>query len=110
MEGTERKQVHRLIEITREKGFPGEGLIGIDQPEYHEKIVGNEYSAGMPIIILLHHYSSPNPSFDSLLFGQIGKGYLYNEHFATICDFEAHFGKNKYSNFGYYGFANSKKR
>lgn len=96
-------QIARIIAITKEHGFPGERLIGIDRSADHEKIGDHQFSAGMPIILFIHHYSSPNPSFDSILFQQIATGYLYNEHFASICDYEAKFGKGKYSNMGYYG-------
>ena len=96
-------QVARIIEITQKIGFPGEQLIGIDESAYHEKIVGNEFSAGMPIVILVHHYSHPNPSFDSVFFKQVAPGNLNNEHFATICDFQAEFGKGAYPNMGSYG-------
>ncbi len=99
-----KKQVQRLIEITKEHGFPGEKLIGIDQRTYHEKVSISSLSAGMPIVMLIHHYSAPNPSFDSVLIKEIAKGNLYNEHFATICDFEAEYGKGKYSTMGPYGF------
>lgn len=97
------QQVSRLIEITRQYGFPGEHLIGIDRSEMHPKIRTNNYSAGMPIVILIHHYSRPNQSYDSLLVEEVKKGSLYNEHFASICDFEAEFGKGRFENYGYYG-------
>lgn len=102
-------QVIRIVEITQKQGFPGERLIGIDLPKYHEKISANQFSAGMPIIIFVHHYSQPNASFDSLLQAEVFNGNLYNEHFATICDFEAAFGKNKFSCFGYYGLRHKPK-
>lgn len=97
------QQVERMMQITEEYGFPGEKLIGIDLPEHHEKIEAHQFSAGMPIILFIHHYSQPNASFDSTLVEEVKKGNLNNEHFATICDYEAHFGKNRYPNFGYYG-------
>ena len=97
------KQVQRILEITEIYGFPGEKVIGIDVPEYHPKIGNTQFSAGMPITILLHHYSHPNPSVDPLLLEEVKKGNVYNEHFASICDFEAEFGKDKYENMGYYG-------
>jgi hypothetical protein len=97
------KQVDRLIQITRVHGFPGERLIGIDSHEMHPKINTQNYSAGMAVIILIHHYSKPNESFGKLLLAEVDKGNLYNEHFATICDFEAEFGGNQYEHFGYYG-------
>lgn len=56
----------------------------------------------MPIIILIHHYSDPNISHDKLLFEELKNGNIYNEHFATICDFQAKFGKGKFKNFGFY--------
>lgn len=97
------KQVERLIQITKQYGFPGENLIGLDRVEMHPKIFTTNYSAGMPIVIFIHHFSQPNVSYDSLLVKEVEKGSLYNEHFGTICDFEAKFGKNRYENFGYYG-------
>ena len=97
------KQVERLIQITETYGFPGERLIGLDRNDMHPKIRTQNYSAGMPIVILIHHFSQPNQSHDELLIKEVRMGNLYNEHFATICDFEAAYGKNKYENFGYYG-------
>jgi len=99
-----KEQVERLIEITKNYGFPGEKLIGIDTEKMHPKALNAKISAGMPILILIHHYSKPNKSYDSLLFEQIKTGNLYNEHFATICDFEAKFGKNKYETYGSFAF------
>ncbi len=103
-------QVERLIELTKTNGFPGERLIGIDTEKMHPKINNNNISAGMPIVLFIHHYSQPNKTYDSLLFKQIKLGNLYNEHFATICDFEAQFGKNKYENFGYFAFKHFPKK
>ncbi len=104
------KQVKRIIEITKQYGFPGEKLIGLDRSEMHSKINTNNYSAGMPIVILIHHFSQPNLSYDSLLLDEVKKGNLYNEHFATICDFQAQFGKDRYDNFGYYGLKHQPKK
>lgn len=103
------QQVLRLIEITQQNGFPGEWLIGIDSPEDHKKISSNQFSAGIPIVVFVHHYSQPNVSFDSILVEEVFKGYLNNEHFATICDFEAEFGKNKFDCLGYFGFRHTPK-
>jgi len=104
------KQVKRLIEITDQYGFPGENLIGIDRNEMHPKINTTNYSAGMPIVILIHHFSQPNLSYDEMFLEQVKKGNLYNEHFVTICDFEAKFGKNRFENFGYYGSRHQPKK
>ena len=97
------EQVERLMEITKQYGFPGEHLIGLDRAEMHPKMRTANYSAGMPIVLLIHHFSQPNPSYDQLLIEEVRKGNLYNEHFATICDFEAEFGKDRFEHFGYYG-------
>jgi len=95
-------QVERIIEITKQYGFPGEKMIGVDLMSYHIKIEEQYYSCGMPIVIFIHHYSQPNISFNSLLKEQIFNGNLYNEHFATICDFEAAYGKGKFENLGFF--------
>ena len=104
------KQVKRLIEITKQLGFPGENLIGLDRNEMHAKIRTTNYSAGMPIVILIHHFSQPNPSYDKLLMEEVKKGNLYNEHFATICDFEAEFGQDSFDNLGYFGIRHQPKK
>lgn len=88
-----KNQAERIIEITRNLGFPGEKIIGIDTHEMHEKIKSNNFSTSMPIIILIHYYSDPNISFNQILYNQIDKGNINNEHYAVICDFQ-----NKYSN------------
>ena len=105
-----KKQVERIIEITKEYGFPGEKLIGIDTKKMHQKIMNSNISAGMPIVIFIHHFSQPNVSYDSILYEQIKTGFLYNEHFATICDFEVKFGKSKYENYGCFAFKYRPKR
>ncbi|TYB76166.1 TraB/GumN family protein [Bizionia myxarmorum] len=104
-----KKQVEKLIEITATYGFPGEKLIGIDTNQMHDKIANANMSAGMPIVLFIHHYSQPNQSYSALLLEQIKTGNLYNEHFATISDFEAAFGKNKFENFGYFAFKHKPK-
>jgi hypothetical protein len=88
------QQVDRLVDVSREFGFPGEQLIGIDSVSL---------SAGIPIEILTQYYTKARPSNDELFFAQLELGYLHNEHFATICDFEAEFGRKKYDKRGYYG-------
>ncbi|MEL6669843.1 MAG: hypothetical protein AAFP08_12785 [Bacteroidota bacterium] len=100
-----RKQAERIMEISEELGFPGEQLIGIDTPQDHEKIDFDQLSAGMPIVVLLHHYSHPEPFFDSLLLEQVDKGYLHNRHYATLCDYASQLGKGKFYDGGAFGTA-----
>jgi len=95
-------QVARMLEITEKFGFPGERLIGIDPDQFHENISPTQFSAGFPIVIFIHHYSQPNVSQDSTLFQQMVLGYLYNEHFACIRDFQVRFGRGKYTVDGTY--------
>ena len=97
------QQVAQIVAWTQEKGFPGDRLIGIDWPEHHPKIDFDQLSAGMPIVILIHHYSQPNPSFDALFKAELAKGNLHPQHYGTICDFEAQFGKGKFEQDGFYG-------
>jgi hypothetical protein len=89
-------QVERLIELTKKFGFPGEKLIGIDTKKMHYKIDDNYMSAGMPIIIFIHHYSQPNESYNSILKNEIQSGNLYNEHYAIISDFQYTYGKEEF--------------
>lgn len=98
------QQVERMMEITDQYGFPSERLIGIDPPEVHPNISNHQFSAGMPIVLLIHHYSQPNVSHHAVLLEQLRNGYLYNEHFATICDFEVRYGKSKYPVYGTFAF------
>lgn len=99
-----RKQVERLIEITERYGFPGERLIGVDPPDLHPNISPKQFSAGAPIVLFIHHYSQPNELAYELLTQELSKGNLYNEHYATICDFQAYFSRSKqtvHTTFGY---------
>lgn len=91
-----RRQVERIIEISREFGFPGEQLIGIDDSQEYQQIDNSQLSAGMPMVILLHHYSHPEPFPDSLLLDQVMAGYLHPRHYATLCDFVSEYGKGKF--------------
>lgn len=91
-EEIDRRLVLRILEITAEYGFPGEKLIGLDTRSMHSKIYADKLTAGMPIIILIHHYSQPNESYNPLLINEIAKGNLSNEHFATISDFQYKYG------------------
>jgi len=92
-EEIDHKLVLRILEITKDYGFPGEKLIGIDASNMHPKINSENLTAGMPIVIFIHHYSQPNESYNSLLINEIKKGNLLNEHFATISDFQYTYGK-----------------
>lgn len=92
-EEIDRKLVLRILEITKEYGFPGEKLIGIDASSMHPKINSEKLTAGMPIVIFIHHFSQPNESYNNLIVGEIKKGNLLNEHFATISDFQYTYGK-----------------
>ena len=92
-EELDRKLVLRIIEITKEHGFPGEKLIGLDTESMHPKINNKHITTGMPIVVLIHHYSQPNESYNHLLINEIKKGNLLNEHFATISNFQYTYGK-----------------
>ncbi len=86
-------QVNRLIEITKGYGFPGEKLIGLDYSNMHPKISSKRLSAGMPIVIFIHFYSEPNANYNDLIKMNIKTGYIFNEHFAIISDFQNKYGK-----------------
>ena len=91
-----RQQVKRLIDITNEFGFPGERLVGLDYGNMHPKINSIGCSAGMPIVLFIHHFSSPNESYNEILLDHINTGYLHNEHYAIISDFQHTYGKDKF--------------
>jgi hypothetical protein len=76
-ESLNKRQVERLIEITKKYGFPGEKTIGIDTDQMHTKINNSNISAAMPIIIFIHHYSQPNKTFSPLLLKEIKTGNIY---------------------------------
>lgn len=94
-EEIDHKLVLRLLEITTEYGFPGEKLIGLDASNMHSKINSENLTAGMPIVLFIHHYSQPNESYNYLLVDEVRKGNLFNEHFATISDFQYAYGKGE---------------
>jgi hypothetical protein len=91
-EEIDHKLVLRIIEITKEYGFPGEKIIGLDDESMHPKIKTKNLTAGMPIVIFIHHYSQSNESYNNLLIDEVKKGNLFNEHFATISDFQYTYG------------------
>ncbi len=95
---TDQRLVQRLVEITKEYGFPGEKLIGIDHHSMHSKIQTKNLTAGMPIVILIHNNSQPNESFNSIFINEIAKGNLFNAHFATMGDFQFEYGKAENNN------------
>ncbi|MCH2224843.1 MAG: hypothetical protein MK066_08755 [Crocinitomicaceae bacterium] len=94
-EEVDRKLVLRMIQITKEYGFPGEKLIGLDTDSMHQKMNHRNLTAGMPIVVFIHHYSQPNKSHNSLLIDEVKKGNISNEHYATISDFQYTYGKEK---------------
>lgn len=104
-----KKQVERMMEIAETHGFPGERLIGIDPAHLHPNVSPTQFSAGFPIVIFIHHYSQPNVSHDSVLFQQLENGYLYNEHYASIHDFQVRFGKSRYGATGTYALRHHKE-
>jgi hypothetical protein len=95
-EKTDSILVDRLIQITETYGFPGEKLIGIDNSSMHPKINSNKLTAGMPIVIFIHHFSQPNPSYSTILIDEVATGYLSNEHYSSISDFEYTYGKQQF--------------
>ena len=95
-EALNKMQVEKLIDITKKHGFPGEKLIGVDTENMHFKIKNNNLSAGMPIVIFIHHFSQPNESYNSILINEIQSGNLNNEHYAIISDFQYTYGKEEF--------------
>lgn len=94
-EEIDRKLVRRLMEITDEDGFPGEKLIGIDHNSMHPKISNSRLSAGMPIVILIHHFSQPNIPFNEELLRAVKSGHLSPDHYAVIADFQHEYSGTK---------------
>lgn len=96
------QQLKRILEITHEYGFPGEKLIGIDCSIDHFPLNDQRFSSGMSIVIMIHHFSQANPSFDEILKAEVVKGNLFNEHYATNCDFQVKYGDNQVEKDGPY--------
>lgn len=107
---------NKLIAIIKKYGFPGEKIIGIREEKirYSEKAIINEelmlnrLEEGKGYIgnlsaqyMLIHYFSNSHPNFNDLLLEEVKKGNIEPYQYASICDFQAKYGK-KYKNEGYY--------
>ena len=103
----------KLIEIIKQYGFPGEKIIGIEEvnlsyinfskeEEKELNTMGKRtFTPFSAQYILIHYFSIPHPNFNTLLKQEIKKGNIEPSQYASICDFQAKYGK-KYKNEGYY--------
>lgn len=106
----------RLIGIIKKYGFPGEKLIGIRE-EYirfnengtvNDSLMQIKANNGVRYLgnlsaqyMLIHYFSNPQSNFNTLLKQELKKGNIEPYQYASICDFQAKYGK-KYKNEGYY--------
>lgn len=103
------KQFRILDKIIDKYGFPGERLIGI--PPYFEDssiaakdivFYGPSFYDYRAYFMLIHYYSNPGHDINEKLYQSVLNGYLPVSHYASINDFQAERGKNKYGSYSYY--------
>ena len=103
------KQFRILSKIIDKYSFPGERLIGI--PSYFEDssiaaknivFYGPSFYDYRAYFMLIHYYSNPGHDINEKLYQNVLTGYLPVSHYASINDFQAENGKNKYGNYSYY--------
>ncbi len=113
-----RKQVRRNMEVLlamiKEKGFPGEKIIGLDEclgVDYDMAamppklpVIGRNVllNSKMAFLMTVHYFSDPHQDFNDLLLEEVKKGNLPPGHYAAINDFQAKYGKQKYGDYEYY--------
>lgn len=94
---------NKLLPMIIENGFPGEQLIGVDEKWMHHKKTKDSKGSNFTFTILIHYYSTPRKSnINTLLMEEIKKGNISPEHYASIIDFQAKWGKGKYYDGLYY--------
>jgi hypothetical protein len=92
-----------LFQIIKEKGYPAEKLIGLDEKWMHYKIKRDSKRSFFACTILIHYYSKPRKfEINKLLEEEIRKGNITPDQYASIIDFQAEWGKEKYYKVLYY--------
>ena len=86
-----------LIPLIKKYGFPGEKLIGLDEKGFEYKVTRDGVRTTFAQTILIHYFSVPRTAeFNKLLFSSIKTGHISPSSYASIIDFQAQWGKNKY--------------
>lgn len=81
-----------------EYGYPGEKLIGLNKNSIMNRLDNYESkNSTLAFIILIHYYSKPRKSqINNILKNEISKGNITPSQYASIMDFQAKWGKQKY--------------
>jgi len=86
-----------LIPLIKKYGFPGEKLIGVDEKGFEYKVTMDRVRTTFAQTILIHYFSVPRTAeYNKLLFSSIRTGHISPSSYASIIDFQAQWGKNKY--------------
>lgn len=95
--------VNELTPLIDSLGFPGEKLIGLDEKWMHYKRRTDGVGTSFAFMILVHYFSKPREiSLNEILYKEIAKGNITPEHYASLIDFQARWGKRKYYKELYY--------
>jgi len=78
----------RIVEITEEKGFPGERLIGLDYEQLAPKCEDCDLGNSKVIVTFLHYDHPIAELGDSLFINAIRQGNLHPREFAAIYNYE----------------------
>lgn len=88
---------NELIPLIQTYGFPGERLIGVDDARFHHKHKWDQIKSNFAFMILIHYFSVPRcADFNELLLSQIKTGNIHPRQYASLIDFQATNGKNKF--------------
>lgn len=86
-----------MIPLILEYGFPNEKLIGVDEASFHHKHQYDKLKSNFAFIILVHYYSDPRPTaLNDILLSNIDTGNISPNHYGSLIDFQAQWGRNKY--------------
>ncbi len=104
-----RKQFEIIRSLTVTYGFPGERLIGLP-PYFQDSLTafnsirnyGAYLSDHRAYLMLIHYYSHPHRDMNDLLISSLKQGLIEPCQFASINDFMARWGKNRFNAYPFY--------
>lgn len=88
---------NELTPLILKYGFPNEKLIGLDEASFHHKHQYDKLKSNFAFIILVHYFSHSRPTtLNEILLSNIETGNISPRQYASLIDFQAQWGRNKY--------------
>ena len=94
---------NQLIPVIEEYGYPGERQIGFENVGPRNDPFRRAFAQNRAKLILLHYYSLPKAcKYNDLFLSEVKKGNMNPNHYASIIDFQAKYGKDTYCQIQHY--------